>query len=65
LYNTEKEVCKNDEMVMTSLKNQEELYLCLPISDEGEWEPIEVLTPLVEDAASANTSGGASAPMQE
>jgi hypothetical protein len=52
-------------MVMTSLKNQEELYLCLPISDEGEWEPIEVLTPLVEDAASANTSGGASAPMQE
>jgi hypothetical protein len=68
LCNTEKEVFNNDEM-LSSLKNQEELYLCLPISDgeEQEWEPIEVTTmpPLGDDPAASSSATSTSAPMQE
>jgi DNA mismatch repair ATPase MutL len=69
LCNTEKEVFNNDEIMLSSLKNQEELYLCLPISDgeEQEWEPIEVTTmpPLGDDHAASSSATSTSAPMQE
>ena len=33
----------SDEESLESLKNDEELYVCLPISD-GEWEPVDIVS---------------------
>jgi len=36
-------VVMNDDDLLDSLKNEEELYVCLPIAD-GEWEPVDVVS---------------------